>query len=330
MIEFVNVTKSYQLEKNEIFNALNNISLKIDNGEIIGIVGYSGAGKSTLVRLINGLIKPSKGYISIDNKDITNLDKRELKLLRHNIGMIFQNYNLFSSLSVLKNVELALKIVNFSNDKNIIKKRAKEVLSLVGLEDKINEYPKNLSGGQKQRVAIARAIANNPKYLLCDEITSALDNKTALEIVLLLKKIKEKTDITIVFISHQLEIVKNLCERIIVMEDGIIVEDTNSVDLFINPKSNAAYNLVGSLIDTSKYSGSYLLKYGNEANKKTIISSAILKYDVLINILEAQTISIGNITIGFLVVDIIGDNTEEVIKYLESMKVLVNKIWVMR
>lgn len=326
MIEFVNVTKSYQLEKNEIFNALNNISLKIDNGEIIGVVGYSGAGKSTLVRLINGLIKPSKGYISIDNKDITNLDKRELKLLRHNIGMIFQNYNLFSSLSVLKNVELALKIVNFSSDKNIIRKRAKEVLSLVGLEDKINEYPKNLSGGQKQRVAIARAIANNPKYLLCDEITSALDNKTALEIVLLLKKIKEKTDITIVFISHQLEIVKNLCERIIVMEDGIIVEDTNSVDLFINPKSNAAYNLVGSLIDTSKYSGSYLLKYGNEANKKTILSSAILKYDVLINILEAQTISIGNTTIGFLVVDLIGDNTKEVIKYLESMKVLVNKI----
>lgn len=326
MIELINVNKIYQLNNGETFHAVNNVSMVFNDDEITGIVGYSGAGKSTLVRLLNGLIKPDSGIVTIDGTNINDIDKKELNQLRHNIGMIFQHYNLLSSLTVKENIKLSLKIANYSKDINLMNVRTDEVLELVGLVDKANEYPKNLSGGQKQRVAIARAIANNPKYLLCDEITSALDNKKALEIVELLKTIKEKTNLTVIFISHQLEIVKSLCQRIIVMGKGLIVEDSKTIDLFISPRSDAAKKLIGSIIDLTNYHGKYLLKYKDKANNQTILSDAILKYSININILQAQTMAIGDETIGFLVVDIDTNNKQEVVNYIQSRNVEVELI----
>lgn len=326
MIKINNISKQYQLKNKEVFHAVDNVTLEINDGEIVGIVGFSGAGKSTLVRLLNGLIKPDHGEVLIDDIDITKISKKELNLLRHNIGMVFQNFNLISSLTIKDNISLALKIAEFSNDKELIENRALEVLTLVGLVDKVDEYPKNLSGGQKQRVAIARAIANNPKYLLCDEITSALDNKTAFEIVELLKNISEDNNITIVFISHQLDIVRALCNRVIVMESGKVVEDNLTQNIFLEPKASATKSLIGTTIDTSQYKNKYLLKYSESASEKTILSDAILKYGVIVNILEAQTMNVNNLIIGFMVVDIIGDNKEKLIKYLNENKVEVNII----
>ena len=330
MIEVVNLTKQYQRKNQKDFYAVNNLNLNFNDNEITGVVGYSGAGKSTLIRLINGLIKPSSGSVIIDGTDITKINKKELNVLRHNIGMIFQSYNLLSSLSVLDNVKLSLEIANYSTDKLEVTNRVLEVLDLVGLKDRANDYPKNLSGGQKQRVAIARAIANKPKYLLCDEITSALDNKTSLEIVSLLKEIKDKTNITIIFISHQLEIVRALCERVIVMENGFVVEDNNTIDLFINPKAGATKTLIGNIINVNNYQGKFLLKYRNEANHQTILSCGIIKYQVLVNILEAQTLNINDNIIGFMIVDFIGENQNAIIDYLVENNIEVERIWIIK
>lgn len=326
MIELNNVNKRYLLEDKTELTVLENISLKIYENESIGVVGYSGAGKSTLIRLLNGLIKPTTGEVIVDSIDINELDNKELNKLRHKIGMIFQDYNLLSSLTVFDNILLSLKISKYSNEKTINNNRVLEVLKLVGLEEKANEYPKNLSGGQMQRVAIARAIANNPKYLLCDEITSALDNSTAIDIITLLNEIKEKTNVTIIFITHQLEMVRKLCDRVVVMDSGKIVEDRKTVDLFISPTSKTAKKLINLKVNiTDVNSNMFVLKYKNSANKEMILSETIKRYNVDFNILSATTLDIGKNIVGYLFLEIIGDNQLLAIKHLKDKGIEVEK-----
>ncbi|MDY2726540.1 MAG: ATP-binding cassette domain-containing protein, partial [Anaerostipes faecalis] len=207
MIELKNIDVTFQQNKHD-FKAVKDVSLTIEKGEIFGIVGPSGAGKSTLVRVINLLQQPSKGQVFIEGKEITNLNRKELRKVRLNIGMIFQHFNLISGSTIAENVAFSLYANNYPKDK--IPERVKELLEMVHLPEKANAYPANLSGGQKQRVAIARALANNPEILLCDEATSALDLENTEEIVDLLKEINEKTKITIVFITHEMEVAKKL------------------------------------------------------------------------------------------------------------------------
>ena len=229
-------------ERHKTVEAVRGVSLKIEQGEIFGIVGFSGAGKSTLVRTINLLERPTQGRVLIDGKDITAATGDELRKLRRNIGFVFQSFNLIDNITVGANIAFALKAGGV--DKAAWHDRTVELLKLVGLDSKIDSYPSSLSGGQKQRVAIARALANNPQILLCDEATSALDLETTEEILALLKRINAELGITIVFITHQLDVAKQIFDHVAVMEDGQIVEQGETFDVFSAPKHPTTKSLV--------------------------------------------------------------------------------------
>jgi len=228
VLETINLSKSFSFKKQE-FKALDNVSLSIKQGEIFGIMGQSGAGKSTLLRCLNLLERPTSGSVVFDNQDIAALKERQLPRIRGQFGMIFQSFNLFMQRTVLKNVYFPLEIAKNKNEQT--KARALELLELVGILDKKDAYPKTLSGGQKQRVAIARALINNPKILLCDEPTSALDSSCANGILRLLKHINKEFGITIVIITHDLHIAKQICDRVAVIEGGRIVQIREGQDV---------------------------------------------------------------------------------------------------
>lgn len=325
MIELYKINKLYESKK-ESFQALKDINLKIKDQEILGVVGYSGAGKSTLVRLINGLIKPSCGQIIIDGTSIHALKQEDLNRMRYDISMIFQHFNLVSNLNVYDNIKLALSIKKYP--KEDIDHRIHEVLDLVGLVDKKHRYPKELSGGEKQRVGIARAISNRPKYLLCDEATSALDQKTAYDIVQLLKTIHKQTKITIVFISHQMEIVKDLCERVVVMDEGRIIEDQPTKNLFVSPKNSTTKKLIKQVIDEPvhlKNKNYYELIYAHDNVDDSLLSYAIKTYQIDVNIVYAKTLAINTEMIGYLYLEIIGEHIDQAINYLREKDIEVRK-----
>ena len=234
MIKLEHINKTFEIGGKTV-QAVKDVSLKIRQGEIFGIIGFSGAGKSTLVRCINLLEKPQSGRITIDNEDITNYSGLKLRQLRQKIGMIFQHFNLMPSRTVFENIELPLKLTALSSENRA--RKVNELLELVGLTDKAQNYPSQLSGGQKQRVAIARALANDPKVLLCDEATSALDPQTTHSILQLLKEVNARLGLTIVVITHQMEVIKEICDRVAVMQNGQVVEKGNIVDIFSNPQS---------------------------------------------------------------------------------------------
>ena len=227
VIKLVNVSKEFNIENKKI-HAVNNVSLKIKEGEIFVIIGLSGAGKSTLIRYINRLDEPTDGKIFIDGVELTALNKESLRKERKDIGMIFQHFNLLSQKTVYENIAFPLQLEKMN--KVDIEERVNELLKYVDLEDKKYSYPSQLSGGQKQRVAIARAIANKPKILLSDEGTSALDPKTTKSILGLLRKIRDELNITIIMITHQMEVVKDICNRIAIMENGNVIEE-NTVEI---------------------------------------------------------------------------------------------------
>lgn len=219
IISVRNLTKKFE---NGV-NALQNVNLSIEKGDIFGIIGMSGAGKSTLIRCLNYLEKPSEGNVFINGKNLAEQSESELRLIRRNMGMIFQNFNLLMQKTVLENVQFPLDIQGIEKSEG--KKRAQELLTMVGLEEKEKAYPVQLSGGQKQRVAIARALASNPEVLLLDEATSALDPKTTVAILELLKEIQKKYQVTIVLITHEMEVVKAICNKVAILEDGYLVEE---------------------------------------------------------------------------------------------------------
>ena len=233
MIELKNVTKNFSAGNNTV-HAVKDVSLVIDKGEIFGIIGFSGAGKSTLVRCINLLERPDTGNVIVDGNDLTALKARDLRMARKKIGMIFQHFNLMPSRTVAGNVEYSLFGGRLSKEAK--RKKVRELLSLVDIADKENAYPSQLSGGQKQRVAIARALANDPKVLLCDEATSALDPQTTASILELLQDLNKKLGITIVVITHEMAVVKQICDRVAVMENGNVVEEGDVFSIFANPK----------------------------------------------------------------------------------------------
>lgn len=325
MIKIENLSKIYQNGPNPI-HALKNISLEINRGEIFGIIGLSGAGKSTLIRCINRLEEPTEGRIVIDGEDITHLDKRALRDIRKRIGMIFQHFNLFSQKTVYKNIAFPLELEGLS--KSEIEKRVNTLLDYVGLKDKKNAYPSQLSGGQKQRVAIARALANNPKILLSDEGTSALDPKTTKSILDLLRRVRDEFGLTIVLITHQMEVIKEVCDRVAIIEDGNIIEINTVEDLFKNPKTKTAMEFISKLksdiseevIEPNDFEGTIVrLGYSKGNAKEPIVSNMIKKFDVQANILAGDINRILSKNIGHLILELQGSDTE-VVKAIEFLR----------
>ena len=293
------------------------MNLKINKGEIFGIVGLSGAGKSTLVRVINLLQKPTSGQVIIDDEDITNISRSKLREKRLKIGMIFQQFNLISGKTIYENIEFVLKANNYPKDKR--NERINELLSLVKLEEKKEVYPANLSGGQKQRVGIARAIANNPEVLLCDEATSALDLENTEEILNLLKDIHDKLNITIVFITHEMEVAKKLFNRVAVMSNGEIVEVNDVYSIFSDPKhevtkslinKNSSVDLPREIFDLLGEGEIIKINYKGNDSLKPVISEVAKNYNVDISIIHGKIDYIDNKPIGTLIVSIVGDKEE--------------------
>lgn len=242
MIELQDVGKVYHASDGD-HRALKHVNLRIEDGDVFGIIGESGAGKSTLVRLLNLLERPSEGRVLVDGVDITDFQGRQLRELRANIGMIFQNFSLFQQRTVLQNVMFPLEVRGESKAKRV--ERAHELLSLVSLDDKASRYPSELSGGQQQRVAIARALANRPRYMLCDEATSALDSRTTVQVLDLLSRINVELGVTMVVITHSLAVARHICNRIAVIDAGRVVEEGATADVFANPQSQVARELIG-------------------------------------------------------------------------------------
>ncbi|NEW07563.1 methionine ABC transporter ATP-binding protein [Paenibacillus sp. SYP-B3998] len=247
MIDLINVSKTFE-QKGVCVEAVKEANLQVQKGEIFGVIGYSGAGKSSLLRCINYLEKPTSGLIKINGVEMSTLNKQELRMIRRKIGMIFQHFNLLSSGTVFQNVAAPLLLAKVPKKQIVTKVR--ELLELVGLQDKEQSYPRQLSGGQKQRVAIARALANDPEILLCDEATSALDPQTTDSILDLLLDINRKYKITIVLITHEMHVIKKICDRVAVMENGSIVEQGSVIDLFHSPQTRTTRNFVKSVFDT--------------------------------------------------------------------------------
>ena len=324
MIEFKNISVKFKQKDYEL-HAVSDVSLQIKRGEIFGIVGSSGAGKSTLIRTINLLEKPSSGEIIIDNKNIVNYKGTQLRELRRGIGMIFQLFNLVESKTVYENIAFPLKTAGKTKDEIDI--RVNELLEIVGLSDKAKGYPSKLSGGQKQRVGIARALANNAQILLCDEPTSALDIETTAAILKLLRNINEKLGITIVIITHELEVIKAICNRVAVMDKGKVVEEALVYDLFTKPKHeftkqllehSSKFELPEELIKSLK--GSIVkIKYIGDTATEPVLSRLTSKYNVVFNILHGKIEYIRDLPVGILYLNISGSD-ESIIEAIEYLK----------
>ncbi len=336
MIRIKNLNKIYET-KDMTVTALKNINLDIPSGEIFGVIGLSGAGKSTLIRTLNRLEDPTSGSIFIDDVDITSLNNSELRKVRKEIGMIFQHFNLMNSKNIFKNIAFPLEIVGMKRE--AINARVSELLDLVGLSDKANSYPSQLSGGQKQRVAIARALANNPKVLLCDEATSALDPKTTKSILNLLKDIQNQFGLTIVLITHQMEVIREICERVAIIEGGEIIEIGNVEDVFSNPKTDIGKSFISDL-KPSRHSEDLVfpkvpnskvirLSYLGDSAKEPIISNLIKRFDIDVNIIDGDINKLITSLVGHLIIQILGDKTEieNALKWLQEKDLSLEVIY---
>ncbi|OLR65556.1 methionine ABC transporter ATP-binding protein [Peptoniphilus porci] len=331
MIEVRNLVKEFKTEEGT-FRAIDDISFKVKRGEIFGVIGLSGAGKSTLVRCINRLEEPTRGDILVDGKSIINLSEKELRSARKDMGMIFQHFNLFMQKTVAENIAYPLEIS--SKDKGEIEKRVEELLNFIDLREKKNSYPSELSGGQKQRVAIARAIATNPSILLSDEGTSALDPANTESVLNLLKKIVKEFNMTIVMITHQMEVAKEICDRIAVMQNGKIIEENETKELFRNPKSSVTRSFIKNLedeveegyVNSDDYKGDVLrLSYADDNYDKPILSKCVKKFDIDVSILSGNINKLNISSVGYLTVQILGKEEERVkaIEYLRENNVSV-------
>ena len=323
MIRLEGVNKTFRLKKREV-KALKDINLIIEDGSIFGIIGSSGAGKSTLVRCLNLLERPTSGKVFLDEVELTSLKKSKLREERRKIGMVFQQFNLLAQRNALMNVCYPLEIAGVPIKE--AKKRAIELLKLVGLEDRMQNYPAQLSGGQKQRVAIARALATEPKYLLCDEAPSALDPNTTNSILELLKEINERLGVTIIVITHEMKVVEKICTQVAVLNEGEIVEEGTVQDVFLAPKTKIAQEMIypKQKYDESHVTGRiFRLAFGGQASSEPIVANLVLRCQKPIGILNAGTEDIGGKAYGQMLLEF--PNDEEVIseakKYLDSIGV---------
>lgn len=322
--------------------ALEDVNLHVKKGEIFGVIGLSGAGKSTLIRCINMLEKPTAGSVIVDGEDITRLSQTELRRTRRKIGMIFQQFNLLWSRTVADNVAFPLEIAGVP--KNVRDKKVEEMLALVGLTDKALSYPAQLSGGQKQRVGIARALANDPKVLLSDEATSALDPETTQSILMLLKDINKKLNLTIVLITHEMHVIKEICDSVAVLDRGIIVEQGPVLNLFTNPSTEMARKFINSIVNTDipdviKTRQAELLHRGHrnslvirvsfigKAAGEPLISSLVQKFGIQANILYGNIDHIKDTIFGSLTLELLpgngNQNIESALDFLRSKELQV-------
>ena len=321
MIEIKDLKKVYQGEEGEVV-ALKGIDLEIEKGEIFGLIGPSGAGKSSFIRCLNLLEEPTAGQIIIDGEDLTALNTKELRDARKELGMIFQNFNLLDSRTVADNVSFPLEIANEKKEK--IDTKVAELLELVGLADKADSYPSQLSGGQQQRVGIARALANDPKVLLCDEATSSLDPETTHSILDLLKDINEKLGITIVLITHEMGVIKEICTKVAVLETGSVVELGDVIDIFTKPKERVTKKFVQRIINANvpqellsrvtvenpEHGRLIKICFVGDSASKPLVSDLVHNYQIDANILYGNIDKIQGIPFGTLIIELTGDRDQ--------------------
>lgn len=340
MIELRHILKRFETKSGTV-TAVNDVSLHIKEGEVFGIIGFSGAGKSTLVRCINLLERPTSGEVVIDGTDITRLDAKTLRGVRQKIGMIFQHFNLMPSRTVYENIEMPLKLTKLTETERHAK--IQSLLELVGLTDKSSSYPSQLSGGQKQRVAIARALANDPKVLLCDEATSALDPKTTRSILKLLREVNARLGITIVVITHQMSVVKFICDRAAVMEHGRVVEEGSILNIFAHPKAPVTKGFIDSasnvddlydMLDEPGGAGVaaghpvYLLTYAGECAGEPLMTELYKRFGVTANIIFGNIEMLKGTPLGKLAVTLDGDadSLQKAVAYIKAQGVAIEEV----
>ena len=341
MIDLSHIEKIYDSPSGPV-RAIKDISLHINRGEIYGIIGLSGAGKSTLVRCINLLERPTSGKVTVDGQDITAMSESQLRQARKSIGMIFQHFNLLSSATVYENVAFPLRLVNTPKVK--IDKKVTELLELVGLADKANQYPSQLSGGQKQRVGIARALASEPKILLCDEATSALDPQTTKAILQLIRDINAKLKLTVVVITHEMQVIKDICDKVAVIDKGVIAEKGKVLDVFTNPQQPITKEFISVLLSNDlpvgfrerevhqeQFSGSILLiriTFIGESANEPVISRLIKNFDLNVGILFGSLDDIKGVPFGRLIISLDGRQLEiqEALEYVQKQNLKVEVI----
>ena len=341
MIELTHISKNFASGGRTV-HAVQDVSLSIGKGEIFGIIGFSGAGKSTLVRCINLLERPTSGSVTVDGKEMTALSARELRQARKKIGMIFQHFNLMPSRTVFGNVAYPLRGSGLSREQ--IADKVQRLLELVGIGDKAEAYPKQLSGGQKQRVAIARALANDPNVLLCDEATSALDPQTTKAILRLLKNLNEKLGITVVIITHEMAVVKEICDRVAVMEHGRVVEQGEVFNVFADPRQEITRSFIHTTSNLRKIEelikedspvvqlkpGELIvrLSYIQRNVSEPLISTVSRKFDITLNIIFSDIAIVQNAPIGGTVAIISGERAQitQAMQYLSEKNVGVEVI----
>ncbi|AIX50336.1 methionine ABC transporter ATP-binding protein MetN [Pantoea eucrina] len=322
MIKLENITKVFQ-QGSRTIQALSGVSLHVPAGQIYGVIGSSGAGKSTLIRCVNLLERPTSGRVLVDGQDLTALSSGQLTLARRQIGMIFQHFNLMNSRTVAGNVALPLELGNLSRDQ--IKARVSELLELVGLNDKHDSWPANLSGGQKQRVAIARALASNPKVLLCDEATSALDPATTRSILELLKDINRRLGITILLITHEMDVVKRICDQVAVISNGELIEKDSVSEVFSHPKTPLAQQFIQSTLHldipedyqermraqpAAQTVPLLRLEFTGKSVDAPLLSEAARRFNVNNNIISAQMDYAGGVKFGIMLAEMDGSETD--------------------
>lgn len=341
MIRLENVSKTFT-DSNKEVHAVNNVSLTINDGDIFGIIGFSGAGKSTLVRCINLLEKPTEGKVFVDDAEITALSGKELRKARKKIGMIFQHFNLMPSRTIFGNVAYPLRGSGFSKEE--IKEKVHHLLELVGISEKENAFPSQLSGGQKQRVAIARALANDPNILLCDEATSALDPQTTKSILKLLQQLNQTLGITVVVITHEMAVVKEICNRVAVMDHGDVVEEGEVFHVFASPKEPLTRSFIKTtsnlqkieeliaadfpVVATKKGELIVRLTYVEKNTSEPLISTVTQKFGIILNIVFADVEIVQNAPIGGTVAIVSGEGSriDEALQYLRDKNVGVEVI----
>lgn len=310
MITITDVNKYYGKTK-----VLSDVNINIEKGEIFGIIGHSGAGKSTLLRCINRLEEYQEGSILVEGKEVKDLNNKDLRLLRKDLGMIFQHFSLLERKTVFENVALPLECFHYSKEET--EKRVLELLKLVGIEDKKDRKPRNLSGGQKQRVAIARALALNPKVLLCDEATSALDPNTTKSILSLLQDINEKLNITIIIVTHQMEVIKQICSRVAIMEGGKVLEIGDTEELFLQNSKNLQ-KLIGEDDIVLPVGTNIRILFPKEISNDSIITSMARDLDINFSIICGKLEKYRQDVLGSLVINVLDEHKEKITKYLDS------------
>lgn len=338
MIEFQNLKKVYNSGGQQVA-ALNGIDLTINRGEIFGVIGFSGAGKSSLIRCVNWLEQPTSGRVIVDGYDLTALSAKEIREVKRNIGMVFQHFNLLNSKTVFANVAMPLILAKVPKEE--IKKRVGELLEFVGLSDKANNYPDQLSGGQKQRIGIARALATQPSILLCDEATSALDPQTTSSILDLLKKINREYNITILIITHEMAVIREICDRVAVIEAGKIIEEGTVFDVFSSPKTETARNFVSSVMNdqipdsikeiVEKNAGLqkiFRINFIGNSAGQPLLSQLAKKFDIHVNVLFGNITELQGTPFGNLIVEFQGAESEinRALMFISQEKVTVKEV----